>query len=232
MRYRILFIALGNRSPVVAHPHGSMGWEHRWFAPSESALTELGPRQDLRTDIYFPASDDVGVKLRDGRGDLEVKACLGRAEGAVERWKKWHLASDERLITGGRVQDSALLASQIVVATKKPALAQAWDRWPDACVPPLSVHVVKHRTQTLLDGLVLEEAALVLRAVRHSGGLLVLEEGWRSVAVEGGSAEAIAAAVAQHAEACQPPEDALVGGYPQMVCAFARRALDAGRNPS
>ena len=207
-----------------------MGWEYRWFAPAASVLNEMGPRrEELRIDIYFPASDDLGVKLRDGQGDLEVKACLGREEGAVERWKKWHLANNERLIACGRVQDSALLASQITEATnEQPALAQAmWAGWPDACMPPLSVHVVKQRTQTRLDGLTLEEATLILRAVQHDGGLLVPDEGWRSVAVEGGSAKAIATAVAQHAEVCQPPEDALVGGYPQLVCAFARRALDA-----
>ena len=49
----------------------SSGWEYRWFAP----LTDLARLERLRAgtsreDTYYVATNDLGVKLRNGRGNV------------------------------------------------------------------------------------------------------------------------------------------------------------------
>ena len=42
-----------------------MGWEYRWFVPTTpDELRRLG---ELRTDVYYPATANLGVKRRGSR---------------------------------------------------------------------------------------------------------------------------------------------------------------------
>jgi len=70
-----------------------MGWEWRYFvrlppaADSDDALLA-----GCREDVYFPAGDGAGLKLRNGEGELEVKLRKATRDiegrGCAENWKK------------------------------------------------------------------------------------------------------------------------------------------------
>ena len=217
-----------------------MGYEYRWFAPAAPEAAARLRAAKLRKDIYFPATDDVGLKLRDGRGNVEVKVCTERSapslcDGAIEHWTKKLMRSDS-VVADGCIVDFTLLQSRLEalahehvdpgsvraqVAPASVACVDAFDR------RHLTVHIVKERTHTAFGEQQLEDATLLLQARRTDtvGREILLEEAWRSVAVEVGSAQAIAATV-ELLETLQPPSDAVVGGYPRMVVLFAQRALD------
>merc|ERR1719421_487609 len=71
-----------------------MAWEWLYFV--KTCLPEDGtlPLEGKREDIYFPASESVGVKLRNGIGSVEVKlrTQASDADGCLpapaEFWKK------------------------------------------------------------------------------------------------------------------------------------------------
>ena len=66
-------------------------WEWRCFYPLEPlAEGQALPLEGYREDVYFPAGPEIGVKLRDGKGKLEVK--LRQQEFAIEghaKAEKW-----------------------------------------------------------------------------------------------------------------------------------------------
>lgn len=211
-----------------------MGYEFRWFEPAPQAAASLHAAAGrLRKDIYFPATDSVGLKLRNGKGELELKTCRSRSasslcDGAIELWTKTYVKS-KGVYSGGRIVDSELLSARIEACAKG-----VWVDWDEQRGPPLTVHVTKQRTNTAFGEQELEEATLLLQATRCDTLEVVLEEAWRSVAVEVGSAQAIAATV-ESLPNLQPPAGAVVGGYPRMVALFARCALErlaAQRAPS
>eukprot|EP01052_Picozoa_sp_SAG31_P000776 SAG31_NODE_22_length_33849_cov_13.713096_24_plen_114_part_00 len=74
-----------------------MGWEWRCFVPSPlpTAAAALLPAPELelapecRTDNYLLVdSDEVGIKLRGGGGQLEVKTRKDAKSRLAEKWKK------------------------------------------------------------------------------------------------------------------------------------------------
>ena len=75
--------------PGAEPEHGA--WEWRYFAPSPLPA-DASELRGCREDVYFPASSTAGLKLRRGKGKLEVKLChetcaiAGR--GQAECWSK------------------------------------------------------------------------------------------------------------------------------------------------
>eukprot|EP00756_Hemistasia_phaeocysticola_P039327 Hpha_TRINITY_DN16809_c0_g3::TRINITY_DN16809_c0_g3_i1::g.151796::m.151796 len=76
-----------------------VGWEWRCFVREKKGKEEPAAVKDgteNRADIYFPAGRTVGLKLRNGEGDLEIKLChdatqegeLGAGFGKAELWTK------------------------------------------------------------------------------------------------------------------------------------------------
>lgn len=68
-----------------------MGWEWRFFSPLPIEAGAL-PLEGEREDVYFPATEEVGLKLRRGEGELEAKLrtdCLEiEGRGTAEKWRK------------------------------------------------------------------------------------------------------------------------------------------------
>lgn len=64
------------------------GWEWRFFVPVPLDEGEL-PLAGQREDIYFPAGDGLGLKLRNGSSQsLEVKKRLNQSPEGAEQWSK------------------------------------------------------------------------------------------------------------------------------------------------
>ena len=134
----------------------------------------------LRKDIYFPATDDVGLKLRDGRGNVEVKVCTERSapslcDGAIEHWTKKLMRSDS-VVADGCIVDFTLLQSRLEALAHEhvdPGSVRA-----QVARRHLTVHIVKERTHTAFGEQQLEDATLLLQARRTDtvGREIVLEE--------------------------------------------------------
>ena len=193
-----------------------MGWEYRWFAPLTDAARLGRLRAGVsREDVYYIATDDLGIKLRNGRGDVEVKVCKERRPapggGAMEHWNKY-LVSAREVVPDGRRCDRSVLVDK---GFRLPKL-------PDARLEGLQVHVAKERTHTSFG----EVTDVLLRTRILEGGdePLTHEEAWHSLCVEGHDPTDVAQ-TAQSRPGLQPPEGSFVGGYPALVAECARRAL-------
>lgn len=195
-----------------------MGWEWRYFVriplPDDGSL----PLEGKREDIYFPAGEAAGLKLRNGRGDLEVKLRIrssdadGSLPSPAEYWdKNLHAGS---LV--GQAQEVQIDGEACARAVGKPAgeLFVAGGGRPQ----PVRVLCRKHRHYCRYG----EEVDCVFIAiVDGQAGRPALVERFRSVSVEG-SIESIAKVV----KGMGPlPEDAIVAGYPTIVQSIAHRAL-------
>lgn len=101
---------------AMMHAAVSEGWEWRYFKPIASAALE---RARCRTDVYFPASAGVGVKLRNMERDkLEAKVLMAE-DGDVGLWHKHYLPYDVNRVQDITDNDISMLSSGLLVYCRK-----------------------------------------------------------------------------------------------------------------
>jgi hypothetical protein len=199
-----------------------MAWEWRYFQPMPAPDDGPLPLQGKREDVYFPAGNDMGMKLRNGSGELEVKSrtqcsnANGKLPSPAEYWVKT-IHSD---CLDTHSQEPQVDSAACARALGRPA-HQLFDK---GAGQPLPVRVLcrKSRRHTKHGE---EVDCLFIATVNGQNGRHSLIERFRSVSVEG-SLESVAAVVCSMGPV---PENAIVGGYPTIVQDIAQRALDATR---
>eukprot|EP01062_Namystynia_karyoxenos_P006081 TRINITY_DN12124_c0_g1_i3.p1 TRINITY_DN12124_c0_g1~~TRINITY_DN12124_c0_g1_i3.p1 ORF type:complete len:240 (+),score=84.15 TRINITY_DN12124_c0_g1_i3:75-722(+) len=210
-----------------------MGWEWRYFTPLRRlsrgaaqplparAAADFAGRQAARVDLYFPASNSAGLKLRNGTGALEVKTLQGTSaegdlpagKGKAERWEK-------RLY-----EDCVTTAADGVPAVVPAACAAATGRsatelfGPGGEPLPVRIEVHKDRVHTDTG----EDTTVTFVAKLPGRAEPVLVERHRSISVELKDP----AAIAKQLHKVEIPEGSVICGYPEMVMLVARRAMEA-----
>eukprot|EP00435_Cladocopium_sp_Y103_P014331 s4626_g3.t1 len=175
------------------------GWEWRFFVPVPLDEGEL-PLAGQREDIYFPAGDGLGLKLRNGCSEsLEVKRRLKRAPEGPEQWRK---SLHQGCLNADGVLDVTRIAEQIGIAPEDLDLGGL----------PV-VRVRKKRRWTELG----EEVDCLFMAESDQG---LIAERYTSVSVEATDLQDVLRVTRQ----LQLPEDATMAGYPQIVQRLAERA--------
>ena len=196
---------------------------------SSSATPHLEPLEGVREDIYYPADSNIGVKLRNGKGALEIKVCRQRDERSkVEEWDKEYLDAQKYVLRDGGAVDVRALAD---------ALRTSASRF--IGLPPV---IVRKERQKFNGG---EMVRVHLRTTRQSGS--VLEESYRSISFESKQTELIARidrggdlkreAIEWFRAAHSRPaarggnedwhEGGIVMGYPELVASFAARSFES-----
>jgi len=195
-------------------------WEWRYFAPSPLPA-DASELRACREDVYFPASSTAGLKLRRGKGKLEVKLChetcaiAGR--GQAECWSKQ--------LSGGCTSARGAIDPQACAVAVGLPEAELFDPAP----LPVRVLCRKDRVHTA-HGERTDCLLLAFAADREAGGdeePPILVERWTTVSVEIGSLPRLAEVVQQ----TELPAGGVVGGYPAMVVDFGRRALGLMHQP-
>mmetsp|Transcript_20926 Transcript_20926/g.34865 ORF Transcript_20926/g.34865 Transcript_20926/m.34865 type:complete len:192 (-) Transcript_20926:251-826(-) len=184
----------------VASVSSDAGWEWRFFVPVPLDEGEL-PLAGQREDIYFPAGDGLGLKLRNGRAQfLEVKKRLKQSPSGAEQWSK--------SLHGGCLNADGVLdatcAEQIGIAPE------------DLASGLPVVRVRKQRRWTELG----EEVDCLFMAESDQG---MIAERYTSVSVEATDLQDVLRVTRQ----LRLPENAIMAGYPQIVQRLAERARSA-----
>lgn len=176
------------------------------------------PLAGHREDVYFPASEAAGVKLRNGHGELEVKLRTqasdagGVLQGCAEYWVKEH-HSGCVFNCSGQVQVDAEACASAVGKSVKELFAEGGGR-------PLPIRVLCRKKRRYIN-FGTEEVDCVFMAILDGARRPCLVERYRSVSVEG-YIESIVKVVKGMKDV---PAEAIVCGYPSIVQTIAKRAL-------
>eukprot|EP00931_Biecheleriopsis_adriatica_P120678 TRINITY_DN95796_c0_g1_i1.p1 TRINITY_DN95796_c0_g1~~TRINITY_DN95796_c0_g1_i1.p1 ORF type:complete len:318 (+),score=50.45 TRINITY_DN95796_c0_g1_i1:177-1130(+) len=208
----------------VCDPTDPGTWEWRFFETSSLPAEAPWPRQ--RRDVYFPASEAAGLKLRNGQGRLEMKFRTQSSDasaslpGPAECWvKSMHggcLASPTAQVEAAQVDAGACA---LAAAKSAQELFELGHGHP----VPVRVMCCKNRTYDS-HGEVVD--CVFAAYIDGFPSRPVLVERYRSLCIEGPSL----ARVAESVQRLGPlPQGAIVGGYPSMVQDIARRALSQAK---
>jgi hypothetical protein len=196
-----------------------MAWEWRYFV--KTCLPEDGtlPLEGKREDIYFPASESAGFKLRNGSGGVEVKlrTRTSDADGCLpapaEFWQKSiHSGCVAKLERGEKhvVLDAAACAKAVGSSQK--------DVFSGGCSLPINVLCRKKRRHTRLG----EDVDCLFIAVLQGHTKPLLVERFQSICVESTDLKYVVKAVRDLGSL---PSDAIVGGYPKIVQEIVQRSM-------
>lgn len=196
-----------------------MSWEWRYFVQTALPADGSLPLQGQREDVYFPASEAAGIKLRNGQGHLEVKLRTRVSDagvslpGRAEYWVK-DLHDGCLVREKGEVHVDAAACARSVGKPVQELFSSG-----SGSVLPVQVLCRKKRRHSRYG----EEVDCVFIAIIDGqAGRPALVERYQSVSVEGGCLESIAKVV----NGMGPlPSCARVGGYPAIVQDIAQRAL-------
>lgn len=202
-----------------------MGFEWRVFLRDP----QLEPLEAVREDIYYPADSNIGVKLRNGKGALEIKTCRQRDERSkVEEWDKEYLDAQKYVSRDGGAVDVRALAETLRTSASR-----------FTGFPPV---IVRKERQKFDGG---EMVKVHLRTTQPSGR--VLEESYRSVSLESKNQSELSARIdrggdlkrdviewfqAAHSRPAARSgnedwhEGGIIMGYPELVASFAARSVE------
>ncbi|CAL1138822.1 unnamed protein product [Cladocopium goreaui] len=179
------------------------GWEWRFFVPVPLDEGEL-PLAGQREDIYFPAGDGLGLKLRNGSSQsLEVKKRLNQSPEGAEQWSK---SLHRGCLNADGLLDVTRCAEQIGIAPEEFAARG---------LPVVRVRKKRRWTE-------LGEEVDCLFMVEGDQGLIA--ERYTSVSVEATDLQDVLRVTRQ----LQLPDNATMAGYPQIVQRLAERAGSPG----
>lgn len=168
------------------------GWEWRFFVPVPLDEGEL-PLAGQREDIYFPAGDGLGLKLRNGSSQsLEVKKRLNQSPEGAEQWSK---SLHRGCLNADGLLDVTRCAEQIGIAPEEFAARG---------LPVVRVRKKRRWTE-------LGEEVDCLFMVEGDQGLIA--ERYTSVSVEATDLQDVLRVTRQ----LQLPDNATMAGYPQIV---------------
>jgi len=196
-----------------------MGWEWRYFVRTSSPDVDALPLAGCREDVYFPVSNAVGAKLRNGQGGLEIKLRteVSNAEARLSSTAEFWVKS----IHSGCVVGGALVLPRSLRRPAEDLLACS------AGEPlPLRILCRKSRKQTSCGGASMEDTDCVFVAMVTGHSRPVLVERYQSISIESHSLSRVAAAVSARGAL---PVGAIVGGYPSLVQDIALRAMQVAK---